>query len=1112
MSCHVSLRAATPKRSEGLDAGAAVVAQILRRCRPEPTGDVLQWCRTSCHGGVGIRDGGSSMHGVPQSLLELDCESQFRWRGATAAGSAETPVLKATWRLTNCISSKAAAVGLVPPGHWWRSYMGDNPPLWTQPAPSWGVVWCATGEIFVLSPEETSEPPQPVHTTAKWTPRDLQTMIADKHTGLVVFQTNGRDVHSATMPRVAPLHVAAFTRGRIPVVTLVPYTQLAAEKQPSAVFDSAPKLPGFTAAEPCLDHTAAASQPRPRPQRTFFSSKAWAAQLEGRARRRRRLPLPRASQPGGRVKAEFFNTAYHANNVLANDADSGLLGVGDRHGGGGVGGGSNGFSPAESPTFFDAAFQQNSGGSQFTTAPPPLRKRPASAAALGCARSTLVARAPALPDEPPDLWLCVSGGLASDGAAAADVDGARCTALDAVTTQRLYTRWAAGPRASAGESVLMWGERVCREVHEIAERFGGASADRVAQLRTAAAALTLERLVPLFGGFSQVLQTCLRVVLGAVYCDYNPLVSGLDTASATPPTATKPSLQRPASAPTCARGKKGQLAGSAAATPAADVAFIKLRQYAFCAQGVGWEGGKKGGGGTGESAAAGKKDPRKGSSVILQQEAVAASDEVPGGERMQDEVAVEALNDDVARRLAVTLLGEARDVQRQLLRVHFNAWAGPTRRGRNENSDWKDVLANARNRCSLKRSWDVWRRRYNDAIHVRAQQLIAEASAEGARAVDTTVGWATLMSEGALLPQAGSGGRQRSVCSERGGAEGEDDALGGLVDVTSIDVEGALLAWAECVQAAAGGDVVEVRDLTESFSDGRALRSVCHSLSLLDGVEHAVTLSGNPLDDLDAHFRSEPSPLPSVMFTAASLRACNHPMTLLCVAALFKQWVDRVAQQARADHDPSPADAMVTESVSRLAQRLQLPPDSSASWVGLAERARLHAIDSMLARKQAQLEPAFAAVFKGHAEGSVTNCMLSAEVREVFSELQIVRLMRDVFKLAAQGDEEITLAEFKELLERIGWLDTRLSVEDMHLVFMLCQGGTPAPAPEGAGGAGAGSADSDSVIDPHEFSDAFAILSSFFLNPQQVDVADHLRWFFETHFLPVAESHLGVIR
>ena len=923
--------------------------------------------------------------------------------------------------------------------------MGATSPPWAWESPSWGVLWLPSGKVFRLGQHTSGADEVPLYVTPRWG-RSVVSLVSDS-TGSVEFSLDGATVFSLKRFPVEPVVVGTFLRGRMPVVTLLSQNSL---QKPSEDLEVIPQAD--------------------RPKRVFKSTKKWGNVLDRRAKKLG-LPNPNLGMAtSNTVSNEYYNVHHHLNQRTTTTTTT----------------------ATPSTTFLTPNLRT------LPADPSPManfyRKRPSSSSV-----------------KKKGLWCPESGGLSSSD------------------SRRLYDRWSDEMEEAGGKNVLLRAESVFAELQTLlgkmrngdrndeimkgaydtyAPNIGGTpeTCRNIEALNTATSCLILGHLIPFFGSVSTLLLPCLETLFSAVYSDFP---KDDEKISQNPKAGI-----RPASAPS-GRARESEV------NPNKVPCFIAMRS---------WKG--KGGGGGGDVIVPPQRTkadravqralsstPEEGFAIdvtparktvntvdnfyalssLTDFETSNEDQERHNELALREEVAIQedtevvsALKEASLRQFAMTLLSEQRASDRQILRVHFNGWRHIPVSADGDN--WQDIMKTARDKMKLRNYFALWRSRYalrqELRIEHRVQVHVADLNTDSNFAVhvrDTRAGWAAL-NDSPRAPTPGSPRMQE---------EEPDDNLETCGAVSTISVDAMLLRWMEIVQENAGRTPAAASNFTLSFVDGTVLLGLCSCL-------YTIHETASTKADLDLFFNQQTTP--TVLYSTQYLETESQSMNTLIVAAFFRQWVEQgLKLRAESGTTQNHAHTILQSAFTAMSKYLGIPSDRSGdgSWVSLIERVRLHTLQNLITLRERPIHGAFTELFDGHADGLLKKALMSTEVREVFSENQIMKVMSAVFAVAAQDDDEITLMEFRDLLQKMRWLNTHVTSEDMHLVFTLCQAGG-ACAMDALGG------DGDSTIDPGEFTDAFAILSSFFVNDKKAALAAHLRWFFGAHFLPAVKEYLHI--
>ena len=465
------------------------------------------------------------------------------------------------------------------------------------------------------------------------------------------------------------------------------------------------------------------------------------------------------------------------------------------------------------------------------------------------------------------------------------------------------------------------------------------------------------------------------------------------------------------------------------------------------------------------------------------------------GSKASDEE-IDAMNIDELRTYTKQLLKEYKSSQRQVLKHHFKSWSRILKNDKQVES-WGDILKGAKTRVVVAKYFSIWKKKFDNRMSIKQEisKIPARASVGGASTnMDEMTSLPTTADIGVIDTSEGWGQLATWTTIEKQPSEVKEthqDALGGsgTLDVEKIDTVEFLASWIDTIVTAVTGKHCKISSFTKSFADGTLMLKVALAASPKSIVN---------VKTLDEYFEKD-SP-PTVLFSSSDLR--SKPMLFLCLSALFDRWL----ATCRTLVDDDPHNRLVNgfcgfSDIRRLSV-------SSPAWTMIAENNRLEIINMLLDARTKVIYPSFLAPMRQHNQGSLKKLLSSPMVRSVVNNVTVSRLLRSVFSRGAQGDDEITLFEFRSLLQELRWFMTVITNEDMHLIFHLSQAGGCE-----SGDADAQGFDGDGTIDIGEFYDAFCILSAFFTDTDETSEPpeEHITWFFKTVFLPTVQDNLSIL-
>eukprot|EP01062_Namystynia_karyoxenos_P068445 TRINITY_DN6305_c0_g5_i1.p1 TRINITY_DN6305_c0_g5~~TRINITY_DN6305_c0_g5_i1.p1 ORF type:complete len:1130 (+),score=292.24 TRINITY_DN6305_c0_g5_i1:80-3469(+) len=765
-------------------------------------------------------------------------------------------------------------------------------------------------------------------------------------------------------------------------------------------------------------------------------------------------------------------------------------------------------------------------GRQREWAVPPVFR--AAAAGVGLRGGGARAASPAEAAELAELAapLALAGGLA------AETVGRR--------ERYMYRLWAEAWAAAQKDflSTAVVGEVVLRQMHNAT-----AALPRPSALRTAVSCLVLERVLPACGRVAGIIRCALSEVYRAVYSDYGGTLS--------PEEAADPLYELEGD---CADRQRHREPPN----------FIAMRTWQDSARRA-----QDGDGGAAPPAAemVSRGLARHAGHVLDDTDLLGANPSL--------------LDSHQLKSMFLRLQERLREARAMALRAHFTAWRHTQRSGQQQ-EQWGDIMHRAKYRIILDKYFAHWRKRF---------ALRRAAAASGRMASPTLHGEPSFGSAGLVM---GSPGLPRSLASKAAdtraqwealkkpvgvGSDDDDDpqrsgedALGLGDDeqrVSDLDLTQLLHRWVEACIAVHpevechGG----LRNFSSDFVDGRAL--LCVVLVVND---KAVIGYGSTYRRLDSFFSSPAGP-PNIVYDVPShLQKKNETMNTAVVAALYGLWILRCQDIVSVEPNSKSKTVAPLRALSKWTGIAMI----SRAWAGaVRERLRLHAAGIYLQPRRTlrNLAPALQrALFREKEDtgrGGPVDLGVNVEIKEllvlppvrrVLSDSKINKVLGDIFTRAADGDQEITLGEWVQLLRALGWLAKAgaksrlpsvcdpdaeddpsssalgfpaqarkrpshheeatcfLAIEDVHAVFELCQG-----ASEGTDAAGG---DGDATIDFSEYQDACVLVSGFWWqhdparqvsvigtpdSPGPVEeiaaeIAGHARWFFENVLIPQAAA------
>ncbi|KAJ9453460.1 hypothetical protein DIPPA_08663 [Diplonema papillatum] len=1156
----VQIRAPIPARRVG--AGVGLVAQSNRATeqKADICAQTAVWAPETASDGISVRQGNTVAYVVQDIAAPSHAApaGQERWRSIQTPAASHAMVTKVCWTLTNtgpkdppplkttgsCAragQSRNVAVGVVPAGPWLLTAMGSDQPPWARPwlAPGWGLVWAPDGSVFELGPSASSSP---TYATPKWMPHDVLSIILDKPGGGVRLLINNEPAFATTHHHpAAALQQSAFcyfNKDSAAVLTLL--NQLQTERH----FLS---HPGKLCLHRSTDDVSDELDPRHAAKKpllsfTFRTADAWKKRTQLEA------TVNLALSPGDKETSLAKPLCRSLTDNTHEDNDASLP------------------RSAVEPSENTESSRICSPGTPVLSQPgayDPLHHCEATLPPVGrslalpvCSRCRLGLLEPASseardPRQKQPMHLTpgrlipsgvASGFLHTEGHTLGSLDAAVRPSsnepsgrLDLREARRLYRHWALSWYHYAERSVspAVWAETVLQQLRTALDEAGAGSS----ALATATACLVLHRICPVFTGFSKAMGESLSLLYPAIFQDFEQLVQGAGTAP-----SPKPNSSSRAKSADQARGD-GSKARTAepvnycasheedGGTPSnqtkqpgwssEDVLGAEGR-YAFYEQMRDRRGGLMHGvmasdrqltpvfialrpwSEKAEQAAAGLRE---------------RTDELQGIRRELQEQEragrrhLKAPSDDLREWTSEELFAYVRMLERQnttltrqVLRSHFNAWKRVNATNWADGVGWwDDVLQKARSKALVARSFSLWKRRFRirrDARHASRLKEAMEVSVEEERTaakqvllkvVDTSAGWEALA----------KAKEEASV----GDNPVQDDALEVASEVIeALDVSKALSRWVEIVQVTAGRPrVCTAIDFREDFQDGSVLYNICASI-----VPSFENLGKHVISALGEYFRHDP--LPTVIYNTTYLASGNKAMNILCISALFQQWLDasRAATAEQGEEQAvacsaAPEKVFFRDSLAAFATAIGVPANGGV-WTLVVEKVRMFCLHALVTHRADCVHPCFVALLSNHGEGALKKALMARDVMRVLGDERVQSLVKAVFRFSAVDDDQITLREFKQLLEAVGWFDTAITSTDMHLVFQLCQGGGSSSPDDPPG------ADGDASIDAGEFVDAFGILSAFFPdNPEQgCTVAEHIRWFFAERFFPRVSETLGI--